>query len=154
MLRAEATHVPFRGSAPALTELLAGNIQFMFENLIAASQHIQAGRLRAFGVTSSTRSPLMRDLPALNEGAPELSAYDVSTWVGLFAHAGAPAEAVAAINTETRRMLSTPENTARLAQTGSEAHVTTTGEFGRFVGAEIEKWRDVIRREGLTMELT
>jgi tripartite-type tricarboxylate transporter receptor subunit TctC len=153
LAQAEATHVPFRGSAPALVELLAGNVQFMFENLIAASQHVQAGRLRALAVTSAERSPLLPDVPALRETAPEMAGYDVSTWVGLFAHAAAPPEAIAAINAEVRAVLSTPETAARFAQTGSIPHMTTPEEFTEFVGLEVTKWRDVIRREGLIMEL-
>jgi tripartite-type tricarboxylate transporter receptor subunit TctC len=154
LAQAEATHVPFRGSAPALVELLAGNVQFMFENLIAASQHVQAGRLRALAVTSAERSPLLPDVPALRETAPELAGYDVSTWVGLFAHASAPTEAIAAINAEVRAVLSTPDTALRFAQTGSIPHVTTPEQFTEFVGREVTKWRDVIRREGLVMELS
>jgi tripartite-type tricarboxylate transporter receptor subunit TctC len=153
LAQAEATHVPFRGSAPALVELLAGNVQFMFENLIAASQHVQAGRLRALAVTAAERSPLLPDVPALRETAPEMAGYDVSTWVGLFAHAAAPPEAIAAINAEVRAALSTPETAARFAQTGSIPHMTTPEEFTAFVGREVAKWRDVIRSEGLVMEL-
>ena len=153
LAQAEATHLPFRGSAPALVELLAGNVQFMFENLIAASQHVQAGRLRALAVTSAERSGLLPDVPALRETAPEMAGYDVSTWVGLFAHAAAPPEAIAAINAEVRAALSTPETAARFAQTGSIPHMTTPEEFTEFVGLEVTKWRDVIRREGLIMEL-
>lgn len=153
-LGAEATHVPFRGSAPALTELLAGNVQFMFENLIAASQHVQAGRLRALGVTSAHRSPLLPELPALQELAPELAGYGVSTWVGLFVQAAAPAEAIAALNREARRALTRPGTVAQLTQTGSEAHVTTVEGFGDFIAVEIAKWREVIRREGLVMDTT
>lgn len=154
LAQAEATHVPFRGSAPALVELLAGNVQFMFENLIAASQHVQAGRLRALAVTSAERSPLLPDVPALRETAPELAGYDVSTWVGLFAHASAPTEAIAAINAEVRAVLGTPDTAQRFAQTGSIPHVTTPEQFTEFVGREVTKWRDVIRREGLVMELS
>jgi tripartite-type tricarboxylate transporter receptor subunit TctC len=150
---AEATHVPFRGSAPALVELLAGNVQFMFENLITASQHVRAGGLRALAVTSAARSPLMPDVPAMREAAPELASYDVSTWVGLFAHGAAPREAVDACNTEARRILGTPETASRFADAGSIPHLTTTAEFGGFVSGEIAKWREVIRREGLVLEL-
>ena len=154
LAQAEATHVPFRGSAPALVELLAGNVQFMFENLIAASQHVQAGRLRALAVTSAERSPRLPDVPALRETAPEMAAYDVSTWVGLFAHGAAPPEAVAAINAEVRSVLATAETEARFAQTGSIPHITTPEQFSDFVTREVTKWRDVIRREGLVMELS
>jgi tripartite-type tricarboxylate transporter receptor subunit TctC len=149
----QATHVPFRGSAPALTELLAGNIQFMFENLIAAAQHIQAGRLRALAVTSATRSPLFPDLPALRETAPDLAAYDVSTWAALFGHAAAPREAVLAWNIEARTMLQAPQTVARLREAGSDPHVTTQEEFAAFVAAEVTKWGDVVRREGLVLEM-
>ncbi|MBR0679502.1 tripartite tricarboxylate transporter substrate binding protein [Roseomonas eburnea] len=150
---AQATHVPFRGSAPALTELLAGNIQFMFENLIAAAQHIQAGRLRALAVTSATRSPLFPDLPALRETAPDLGAYDVSTWAALFGHAAAPRDAILAWNAEARTMLQNPETVARLRQAGSDPHVTTQEQFAAFVAAEVAKWGDVVRREGLVLEM-
>jgi tripartite-type tricarboxylate transporter receptor subunit TctC len=149
----EATHVPFRGSAPALTELLAGNLHFMFENLIAASQHIQAGRLRALAVTAAARSPLFPQLPALPETAPDLASYDVSTWVALFGHAAAPREAIAAWNAEARTMLQAPETASRLREAGSDPHVTTPGEFTAFVAAEIAKWREVIRREDLVLEM-
>lgn len=151
---AQATHVPFRGSAPALVDLLAGNVQFMFENLIAASPHVQAGRLRALAVTSAERSPRLPEVPALRETAPELAAFDVSTWVGLFAHGAAPRDAVAAINAEVRGVLALPETEARFAQTGSIPHITTPEQFSEFVAREITKWGDVIRREGLVMELT
>ena len=154
LAQAEATHVPFHGSAPALVELLAGNIKFTFENLIAASQHIQAGRLRALAVTSAERSPLLHDVPTLRAAAPEMAGYDVSTWVGLFAPTAAPPEAVAAINAEVRAVLSAKETEARLSQTGSTPHLTTPEQFNDFVTGEVAKWRDVIRREGLVMELS
>ena len=154
MVGAEATHVPYRGSAPALADLLGGTIQFMFENLIAASQHVQAGRLRALGVTSAQRSALFPDLPSLREAAPELANFDVSTWVGLFAHAAAPPAAVAAYNAEARKLLAETATIERLARAGSEPHLTTPEQFADFVRAEIVKWRDVIRREGLVLELS
>jgi tripartite-type tricarboxylate transporter receptor subunit TctC len=154
LVGAEAIHVPHRGSAPALADLLGGNIQFMFENLIAASQHVQGGRLRALGVTSAERSPLFPDLPALRETAPELAQFDVSTWVGLFAHAGASAEAVTAYNAEARKLLAQPATVERLARAGSQPHLTSAEEFATFVRQEAAKWRDVIRREGLVLELS
>ncbi|WP_207537907.1 Bug family tripartite tricarboxylate transporter substrate binding protein [Sabulicella rubraurantiaca] len=153
LAQAEAAHVPFRGSAPALVELLAGNVQFMFENLIAASQHVQAGRLRALAVTSAERSPLLPDVPALRETAPEMAEYDVSTWVGLFGLAASPPEAASACNAEVSKVLAQPETRTRFAQAGSAPHPTTVEQFGDFVSREIAKWRDVIRREGLVLEL-
>jgi len=150
---AEATHVPYRGSAPAMTDLLAGNIQFMFENLIAASEAVQAGRLRALGVTTATRSALLPDLPALRETMPALAPYDVSTWVGAFMHADTPQDVIGAYNRATTEMLRLPESDAALQRRGSEAHITTVAEYQRFVTDEIAKWRDVVRREGLVVEM-
>ncbi|HYF07020.1 MAG TPA: tripartite tricarboxylate transporter substrate binding protein, partial [Acetobacteraceae bacterium] len=149
----QATHVPYRGSAPAMTDLLAGNVQFMFENLIAASEAVQAGRLRALAVTTTTRSPLLPEVPAMRETMPELAAYDVSTWVGAFAHAGTPPEVMAAYNSALREMLSLPESVTALQRRGSEAHVTTVAEFEAFVSREIAKWREVVSREGLVVEM-
>lgn len=150
---AEATHVPYRGSAPAMTDLLAGNIQFMFENLIAASEAVQAGRLRALGVTTRERSPLLPQVPALRETMPALGAYDVSTWVGAFMHADTPPEVLAAYNAAATEMLRLPESAAALQRRGSEAHVTTLAEYRAFVAAEIAKWREVVTREGLVVEM-
>ncbi len=150
---AEATHVPYRGSAPAMTDLLAGNIQFMFENLIAASEAVQAGRLRALGVTTASRSPLLPDVPALRETMPALGAYDVSTWVGAFLHADTPPEVLGAYNTATGEMLRMPESVAALRRRGSEPHTTTAPEYAAFVAAEIAKWREVVTREGLVVEM-
>lgn len=150
---AEATHVPYRGSAPAMTDLLAGNIQFMFENLIAASEAVQAGRLRALGVTTATRSPLLPAVPALRETMPALAPYDVSTWVGAFMHADTPPDVLAAYNAATTEMLRLPESDAALQRRGSEAHVTTLPEYRAFVAAEIAKWRDVVTREGLVVDM-
>jgi tripartite-type tricarboxylate transporter receptor subunit TctC len=149
----QATHVPFRGSAPAMAALLAGDVQFMFENLIAASEQVQAGRLRALAVTPAARSPLLPQVPALRETLPQLSAYDVSTWVGLFVHGGAPQAAKVAHNAEATRLLNQPEARATLQRRGSDPHVTTLAEFQSFVAAEIVKWRDVVQREGLVMEM-
>jgi tripartite-type tricarboxylate transporter receptor subunit TctC len=137
----QATHVPFRGSAPALTALLAGDVNIMFENLIAASEHVQAGRLRALAVTTQGRSPLLPAVPAMRETMPELAAYDVSTWVALFLHAAAPAAAQEAYNAEATTFLRLPETRAALERRGSEPHVTTVAEFRAFVAGEIAKWR-------------
>lgn len=150
---AEATHVPYRGSAPAMTDLLGGNIQFMFENLIAASEAVQAGRLRALGVTTAARSPLLPDVPALRETLPALAPYDVSTWVGAFMHAETPADVLGAYNAATTEMLRLPESAAALQRRGSEAHVTSIAEYRAFVAAEIAKWREVVTREGLVVEM-
>ena len=149
----QATHVPFRGSAPAMAALLAGDVNFMFENLIAASEQVLAGRLRGLAVTPAQRSALLPHIPALRETLPELAAYDVSTWVGLFAHGAAPQAALVAQNAEATRLLLQPEARATLQRRGSDPHVTSLAEFQDFVASEIVKWREVVRREGLQIEM-
>ena len=152
MLNARAIHVPTRGSAPAQIELLAGNVKFMIDNLTGIIGHIQAGRVRALAVTSTERSPLLPDVPAMRETLPELAAYDVNTWFGMFAPAGLPAEAVAAINAETNAFLSLPETRQRFTELGGTPFIVTPAQFDAFIRAEITKWGQVIRREGLQLD--
>lgn len=150
--RAEAVH--FRGAGPLLIDLLAGNVQFAFDNLTSSMPHIRDGRLRALGVTSAARSPQLPDLPAIRETMPELAPYDVSTWFGLFMPAGAPAEIVRSVNAEVQTLLAQPDTQARFAQMGGVPAPGSPADFGTFVTAEIAKWGGVIRREGLQMDAT
>ncbi len=94
-MNAQAIHVPFRGSAPAQIEILAGNVAFLIDNLTGIISHIQSGGVRALAVTSAERHPLLPDVPAMRETMPELANYDVNTWFGLFGPAAMPPEAVA-----------------------------------------------------------
>lgn len=150
----DSIHVPFRGAGPAAIELVAGNIQFMFDNLTSGIQQVRAGRVRALAVTSADRNPQLPDIPALRETMPELAGYDVNTWFGLFAPAGTPAPVIQRLNAETRGMIATPEMQARFAQMGGTPLAGTPEEFAAFVTSEIEKWRGVIRREGLQMDVS
>ncbi len=147
-------HVPFRGAGPAMVELVAGNIQLMFDNLTTAIEQIRAGKVRALAVTSADRSPQLPDLPALRETAPELAAYDVSTWFGMFLPAGTPAPIVQALNEEMRVLIESDEGKARFTQMGGVGAWSTPDRFAAFVKAEIEKWGAVIRREGLQIEVS
>ncbi|GGJ39729.1 Bug family tripartite tricarboxylate transporter substrate binding protein [Neoroseomonas lacus] len=150
--QAEAVH--FRGAGPLLIDLLAGNVQFAFDNLTSSMDHIRGGRLRALGVTTAERSPELPDLPAIRETAPELAPYDVATWFGLFMAAGVPAEVVRSVNGEIQTLLALPETRARFAQMGGVPAPGTPEDFATFVRNEIEKWRGVIQREGLQMDAT
>lgn len=149
----EGIHVPFRGAGPAAIELVAGNIQYMFDNLTSGIEQIRAGRVRALGVTSAERNAQLPDVPAIRETMPELAPYDVSTWFGMFAPANTPAPIIATLNREIRAMVETPEMTARFATMGGIAASGPVEEFAGFVAAETEKWRAVIRREGLQMDV-
>lgn len=150
--QAEAVH--FRGAGPLLIDLLAGNVQFAFDNLTSSMDHIRGGRLRALGVTTAERSPELPNLPAIRETAPELAPYDVATWFGLFMAAGAPAEAVRSVNAEVQTLLALPDTRTRFAQMGGVPAPGTPEDFASFVRNEIEKWKGVIQREGLQMDAT
>ena len=149
----EATHVPFRGAGPAMMDLVAGNIGFMFDNLTTAIQQIRDGRVRALAVTSADRNPQLPDLPAIRETDPSLSAYDVSTWFGMFVHAATPRPAVDALNEEIRAYVAAPDIAARFATMGGVPAASDVPTFEAFVRAETAKWGEVIRREGLQLDV-
>jgi tripartite-type tricarboxylate transporter receptor subunit TctC len=152
LLNAEAIHVPHRGSAPAQIEILAGNVAFLIDNLTGIIGHVQAGRVRALAVTSAERHPLLPDVPAMRETMPELAAYDVNTWFGLFGPAGLPAEVVNTLNAETMALLALPETQRRFAELGGASMPGNPDAFAAFVRSEIAKWAEVIRREGLQLD--
>jgi tripartite-type tricarboxylate transporter receptor subunit TctC len=154
LTRTEATHVPFRGAGPAAMELVAGNIQFMFDNLTSGIEQIRANRVRPLAVTSAERNPQLPDVPALRETMPELAEYEVNSWFGLFAPAATPPAAIQRLNAEIQSLLTAPETRARFAAMGGEPMPGTAEDFARFVRAEIEKWRNVIRREGLQIDVS
>ncbi|MBX9701988.1 MAG: tripartite tricarboxylate transporter substrate binding protein [Acetobacteraceae bacterium] len=149
----EAVHVPFRGAAPAAMELVAGNINFMFDNLTSGIQQIRAGRLRALAVTSAERNPQVPEVPTLRETMPELASFEVNSWFGIFLAAGAPRAAAEAINAAMQAWQATPEVRARWADMGGLPLTGAPDAFAAFVQAEIAKWGAVIRREGLQMEI-
>jgi len=152
LLNVEAIHVPFRGSAPAQVELLAGNVGFLVDNLTGVIEHIRAGRVRALAVTSAERSAQLPDVPAMRETLPELANLEVNTWFGLFAPAATPAGIVDAINAEINLLLDMPETKQRFALLGGVPLRFPPPEFAAFVRAETEKWGAVIRKEGLQLD--
>ncbi|WP_198375668.1 Bug family tripartite tricarboxylate transporter substrate binding protein [Neoroseomonas rubea] len=148
--RSEAVH--FRGAGPLLIDLVAGNVQFAYDNLTTAIEHIRGGRLRPLGVTSADRSSQLPDLPALRETMPELAPYDVSTWFGVFMPAGTPAPVVRSVSADIQAFLALPETVARFTQMGGVPAPGGPEHFDAFVRAETAKWGEVIRREGLQMD--
>lgn len=149
----EITHVPFRGAAPAMVELIAGNIQMMFDNLTTAMPHVQAEKVRALAVTSANRNPQLPNLPAVRETLPELANYDVSTWFGVFLPAGVPADVLGELNAQIKAMVDQPETQAKFAQMGGFGAWSPPGQFKQFVDAEIAKWAAVVKREKLEMDI-
>ncbi len=150
----EATHVPFRGAGPLMMDLVAGNIQFSFDNLTTSVQQIRGNQVRALAVTSADRNSQLPELPPLRETMPELAAYEVNTWFGMFAHASTPPDAIRVLNREINALLNLPETKSRFEAMGGVPMPGTPDDFSNFVQAEIAKWRGVIQREGLQMDVS
>jgi tripartite-type tricarboxylate transporter receptor subunit TctC len=142
-------HVPYRGSAPMVTDLLGGQVQAAFDNLPASVEHIKAGRLRALAVTTATRSEALPDLPTVGEFLP---GFEASTWGGVGAPKNTPAEIIERLNKEINAGLTNPGLRARLAELGSDPMPMTPAEFGKFIADEIEKWGKVIRAANIKPE--
>jgi tripartite-type tricarboxylate transporter receptor subunit TctC len=153
MAKVSMVHIPYAGAAPAQLGLLAGQTDLMFDNLASAAANIRAGKLRAFAVTTATRSPSFPELPTMAEaGGRELAGFDVSTWFGVFAPAGTPAPVVARLNDEFRKALVTPEMRERLSRMGAEPSPSTPEQFAAFVRAELAKYEKVVKFSGAKVD--
>ena len=137
-------HLPYRGSAPALTDLLAGNTNVMFDNLPSALPHIKSGRLKALAVTSRERSPALPDTPTIEEAA-NLKGFDASSWFGLFAPAGTSRAIIDKIQTDVTKALAVPEVRERFVAQGAQPGGNTPDQFAAFIRGEIEKWTKVVK---------
>ncbi len=144
------THVPYKGSAPALTDLLGGQVQLMFDNLPSALPHIKAGKLRALAVTGAQRAPALPDVPTVAEAG--LPGFEASSWFGLLAPAGTPKDIIARLHAEVAKWLATPEARNRLAAQGANAVGNSPEEFAQFIATETVKWRRVVKESGAKIE--
>jgi tripartite-type tricarboxylate transporter receptor subunit TctC len=144
-------HFPYRGSAPAMQDLIAGNMDVMFDNLPSAMPHIKSGRLKALGVTSSQRSPALPDVPTI-EDAGGLKGYEASSWFGLLAPAGAPVEIVNRLQQESAKALSRAEVKDKLLAQGAIAVGNTPSEFASFIRNEHVKWARVVKASGAKVD--
>jgi tripartite-type tricarboxylate transporter receptor subunit TctC len=142
-------HVPYRGGAPALTDLMGGQVQVYFGPITASIEHIKAGRLRALAVTTATRSEVLPDIPTVGEFVPD---YEASTWYGVGAPKATPAEIVDKLNREFNAGLADPKIKARLADLGGVPMPMTPPDFGKFIVDETEKWAKVVKFAGLKPE--
>ena len=149
MAAVDLTHVPYRGSAPALTDLVAGQVQVMFDVMISTLPLIQAGKLRALGVTTANRSDVLAGVPTIAETVP---GYEAIIWYGVGAPQGTPADVVGKLNREINAALASPKIKSRLAELGSSPIVVSPEEFGAFVRAETEKWEKVVRLSGTKVD--
>ena len=145
----DAVQVPYKGSAPGVTDLLAGNVQFMFNALPSMIQQINAGRLRALGVTSAKRSSQLPDVPPLREAVP---GYDVTTWYSFVAPAGTPTAVIERLNREISAIVAAPEMKKRLAEQGVEADAMTPTELAALFKSETAKWSKVIKGANIQPE--
>ena len=146
----ETVHVPYRGGAPALADLVAGQLSFMIENVPGTLPLVRDGRLRALAITSSKRSALVPELPTMQEaGVP---GYEMIGWNGIFAPKGTPPEIVKRLNDELAGILRTPEMKEQFAKLGAEAVGSSPSEFAAFVKAESARWLKIIRDKGIKPE--
>jgi tripartite-type tricarboxylate transporter receptor subunit TctC len=146
MAGVDMAHIPYKGAAPAVIDLLAGHVSLMFDNLASALPNIKAARVRALAVTTLQRSPLLPQLPTISEAG--LRGFDVSTWFGIFAPAGTPPDIVAKLHGEIVRILHTSETRERLATLGAEPVGNKPDEFAAFIKTEIPKYAKIIKASG------
>lgn len=137
-------HLPYRGSAPAMSDLLAGNTNVMFDNLPSALPHIKSGRLKALAVTSRVRSSALPDTPTIEEAA-NLKGFDASSWFGLFAPAGTSRAIVDKIQADVAKALAVPEVRERFVAQGAQPGGSTPDQFAAFIRAETDKWTKVVK---------
>jgi tripartite-type tricarboxylate transporter receptor subunit TctC len=146
MTGVDIVHVPYRGGAPALTDVLAGQVQVIFSNMGASLEYIKSGKLRPLAVTTAMRAEALPDVPALDEFVP---GYEASGWQGICAPMGTPAGIVDRLNLEINAALAEPRIKARLADLGGTVLAGSPTDFGRFIVEETEKWAKVIRFAGI-----
>jgi len=141
-------HVPYRGSAPAILDLIGGRVQVMFDSIASALPHIRAGKLRAIAVASNTRSSLLPNVPTVAESG--LPGYSAHSWLGIFVPAGTPRTIVERLQRDLAAAIDDPKAQARLVEAGFEPKSSTQEDFAKLVREEMEKWRPVVKMSGAT----
>jgi tripartite-type tricarboxylate transporter receptor subunit TctC len=142
-------HVPYRGSAPAITALLGGHVDLIFDTMPSIWPSVASGKLRALAVASLERTPAAPDLPAVAETLP---GFDVTSWEGILAPAGTPISVVAKIADEIKRVAAQPQFVAGLLKLGAVAASNTPQEFTRFIAGDYAKWQRVVKEAGIKTE--
>jgi len=143
------THVPYRSSGPALTDLIGGQVQVMFDAITSSIEYIKAGKLRALAVTTATRSELLPDIPTMSDFVP---GYEVSNWFGIGTPKNTPAEIVDKLNKEVNAGLADPKLKARFADLGGTVLPGSPIDFGRLIADETEKWGKLIRAARIKLD--
>ncbi|MDM0033168.1 tripartite tricarboxylate transporter substrate binding protein [Variovorax sp. J22P271] len=147
------THIPYRGSGPALMDMVGGNADVMFDNLPSSMQQIKGGKLKALAVTSAQRSPALPDVPTVEEaGGPALKGYEASSWFGLLAPAGTPADIVNHIQQEVAKALATPAVKEKMLAQGAIPSGNSPVDFAKLIDAEHVKWAKVVKASGAKVD--
>jgi len=149
MTQTKMEHIPYKGSGPALIDLLGGQVQLLLASAISSAPHLNSGKLRALGVTSGKRSPNLPQLPTIAESG--VAGYDVTGWYGIVAPAGTPPAILRKLNAELGRAMHTPEVTEKLAADGTEALTGTPDAFKSTINREIDKWTQLVKTTGLKL---
>jgi tripartite-type tricarboxylate transporter receptor subunit TctC len=144
------THIPYRGAGPALQDLIAGQVDMMFDGLGSSANHIKGGRLRAIAVAGDKRAPGFADVPTAAEGG--VPTYKVATWYGIWAPKGTPREAVTAMQDAMRSALNSPELRAAWTSLGTDTPNLWGADFGRFVASEVKRWAEVVKGSGAKLD--
>jgi tripartite-type tricarboxylate transporter receptor subunit TctC len=149
MAGVDMVHVPYRGNAPALTDLLAGQVQVMFADTLSSIEHLRAGKLRALAVTTAMRSDVLPEIPTVSEFIP---GFEATNWFGVAAPKNTPVEIIDKLNKEINVALAEPKIKARLADLGAAALAGSPADFGKLISEEAEKWGKVIRAANIKPE--
>jgi tripartite-type tricarboxylate transporter receptor subunit TctC len=150
MAGVKMNHIPYKGSAPALTDTMGGQTQLMFDTMLSAMPHVKAGKLKALAVTSATRSPVAPEVPTVAESG--LPGYEAIAWNGLLAPAGTPPEVLARLSAELKKVLAAPDVKDKFEAQGFAAAWNSPDDFGRFMTAEVDKWAKVVKVSGAKVD--
>ena len=150
MAGVQMTHIPYKGSAPALQDLIGGQVQLMFDNLPPSLPQIKGGKLRALAVTSTVRAPALPDVPTVAEAG--LPGFEASSWFGILAPAGTPPDIIAKLNAEIAKWLASPEAKERMLALGANAAGGSPEDFAKHIAAETVKWQKVVKASGAKVD--
>ncbi len=150
MTGVDMQHIPYKGSPPALADVVGGNVAMTFDNITTAWPLAKGGKLRAIAVTTAQRSSVAPDVPTLAEAG--LAGYEVGSWQGVFAPAGTPPEIVRRLNAEIVKIINLPEVREKLVALGAEPAPNTSEQFGAMVKSEVAKWADVVKKSGAQVD--
>lgn len=151
LAKVELTHVPYKGSAPAMTDFLGGRISMMFDTTSNFVDYVKTGRLRPLGLTGSKRSPAMPGVPTISE-APGMAGYEMSLWLGVLAPVGTPQDIIARLNSAIGAAMSGPEMARQMMDAGIEVRLSTPQGFSQQIRADLAKWSEVVKRSSIRLD--